>query len=699
MDSFISAIGLPLGYLMKACYDIVNNYGVAIILFTLVSKILLFPLSVVVQKNAIKMVKIQPMYDEIKRRYEGDKDKIAEEQIKLYAAEKYSPIVGLLPLLIQIPLILGLINVIYNPLKHILHISAETITLLSDKTMQVLSLADLGPSPQLRIIEALHNASLAQQFDALCESTPGIDSVLAAIRSIKFNFMGIDLSANPSIHVFSMLWIIVIGAGLTAFLLAVIQNKVNVLQKEQSVFSQWGMTVFLTLFSLYFAFIVPAGVGLYWIFGNVFSIGQMFLLNKLYDPRVFIDYASRPVKLKQTKEQLAADKAIKNMIREREKADIKRFEADDNIPKQLVFYSEKSGFYKYFQNVITYILENASIVIHYVTSDPDDAIFQNNHPQIKAYYVGSKALISFMMKMDADIVVMTMPELQQYHIKRSLIRKDIEYIYMFHGIASVHMLLKEGALNHYDTIFCGGPHQLTELRKIEELDGLQPKKLIECGHGLLDNQLAGYHEVKDNMKTKTQILIAPSWQVDNICESCLDALLATLFVKKAEYKVILRPHPEFIKRFPSKIEAIIHKYEHEPAENLTIELDFSSNSTVYTSDILITDWSTISNDFSFTTKRPTIFINTTMKILNPDYMRLGLIPLDITLRDMIGKSLDIADIPNINAVISDMLINPSEFAVKIDECIEKYVYNVGSSGKVGGEYIIQSIANRAVLHK
>ena len=103
---------------MYFCYRVAENYGLAIILFTLVSKVILFPVSMIVQKNSVRMVRMKPELDDLKLRNVGDKDKIAEEQIELYNREKYSPAMGCLPSLIQIPLILGLINIIYNPLQH-----------------------------------------------------------------------------------------------------------------------------------------------------------------------------------------------------------------------------------------------------------------------------------------------------------------------------------------------------------------------------------------------------------------------------------------------------------------------------------------------------------------------------------------------------------------------------------------------------
>ena len=690
MNIINTVLGVPLGYVMWACYALVKNYGLAIVLFTILSKVILFPISYVSHKNSIKMVKLKPALDEVKRRYAGDKDKIAEEQIRLYDEEKYSPALGCLPLVIQIPMILGLINVIYNPLQHLLHLGKDTIALFTNHTMTLLGVDHLGASPQLRVIEALHNPAYASAFDSLRTQIPNFDTVLASVKALDLNFFGLDLSVTPQVTVFSALWVVVLLSGLTAFLLSYIQNKVNVLQQEQSALSQWGMNIFLTAFSLYIPFLVPAGVGMYWVCSNLFAIVQQFILNAVYNPKQFIDYSLRPQAEKLTPQQKRAKRERAKWVREKEQTDKKRFYAEDNQNKQLVFYSEKSGFYKYFENVIDYILTHSDIVIHYVTGDPDDAVFKMDNPQLVPYYIGDKTLIPFMMKMDADMVVMTMPDLQQYQIKRSLVRKDIEYVYMFHAPASMHLTLRKGCLDYFDTVLSVGPHIDSEVRESEKLYNTAQKKLVPCGYGVIENLTAAYERMDKNTGEKPQVLIAPSWQPDNLLESCLDDLLAQLLDRG--YKVILRPHPEFIKRFGEKMQLIQQRYGDRQGDDFLIETDFSSSDTVYRSDILITDWSNIAYEYSYSTKKPSIFIDTPMKVANSEYEKISTEPLEISLRRELGVSLKPDALEALPAAIEDMLQNPDVYREKIEQAIEKYLYNFGGSGEAGGRYIISRLS-------
>jgi YidC/Oxa1 family membrane protein insertase len=154
------------------------------------------------------------------------------------------------------------------------------------------------------------------------------------------------------------------------------------------------------------------------------------------------------------------------------------------------------------------------------------------------------------------------------------------------------------------------------------------------------------------------------------------------------YKVILRPHPEYIKRFSGKMDAIIQKYQDQLSDDFIIETDFSSNETVYTSDLVITDWSSIAQEYSYSTKKPSLFINTPMKIMNPNYTRIASIPLDISLRDEIGKSVDLDRLDTIPAVVADLLSDPEAWRVQIAALVETYIYDLGDGSKAGAEYLI-----------
>lgn len=618
-----------LNYIMNKCYALANNYGLAIILFTLISKIVLLPVSLWTYFNSIKMIKIQPDVNIIKATYYGQKDVIAEQESKLYKKEGYHPLLSTVPLIIQLVLLMGVVEVIKNGIAN-----------------------------------------------------PAID------MSMGF----VNLGQVPASNGIRLIWSPVI-AGLSSWILCICQNAANVLQSEQSKYNKYGTMIFSVGLSLYLGWFVAIGTALYWVCSNLMAVAQLYILNGIIKPRRYVDYE----KLNKSREELAALQGIgkkkwdkeffQNKKRERE--DYKRFFSVVN--KHLVFYSESNGFYKYFKDFIEYLLEHTNITIHYITSDPKDNIFNlayENH-QIRGYYIGENKLITLMMKMDADVVVMTMPDLENFHIKRSYIRKDIEYVFVQHGIGSNNMGMRKGCMDYFDTIFCAGPHQVEEIVETEKIYELHVKKTVKVGYPLIDNMRTDYDKVKHEQHEKKKILIAPSWQKDNIIDSCLEQILDEL--KDKGYDIIVRPHPQEVRLKKEYMDVLKEKYE---SNNIEIQTDFSSNNPILEADLLITDWSGISWEYAFTTRHPILFINTPMKVMNPDYKEIPTVPLNILLRDKLGKNLDLNELDKVFETADYLLNNMESYKKEIENLAEEYLYNLGTSAEAGAKYLIETIKEK-----
>ena len=624
--SLTEQLAVPLNALMMICYRTVGHYLAAILIFTLLTKVILFPVSLWTHRNGITMIRLMPELNQLKVKYYGDKDTIAEKTQALYKQRGYHPLASTVPMFIQLALLIGVIG--------------------------------------------------------------AVQALLAGTESV--------LSVPPA-QAGGMTLLMPLAAGGSALLLGLAQNQFNPLQREQSRASQWAANGVSIGISLLLGAFVPVGVGVYWIASNLLTIGQQLVLNAVMPARNYVDYEA----LEQSKQELAgidslSSRRVSKEDRQREKADYKRFFSIAN--KHLVFYSESSGFYKYFADVIDYLLQHSNLSIHYITSDPNDAIFQKaqKEPRIRPYYIGEKRLITLMMKMDADMVVMTTPDLDNFYLKKSYVKKDVEYIYTAHGVGSTNLLLRNCALAHFDTIFCIGPYQIEELREEECVYNLPSKTLVPCGYGLLDSVMTAYDSsLSKRLKEKPQVLIAPSWQPDNILDTCIDPLLDSLLCGK--YHIILRPHPEYCKRYPQKIAILKSRYKDklgQSSSGFELQTDFSSNETVFESDIVITDWSTICYEFSFATKRPTLFVNTPMKVMNPDYQRLKRIPLDIEIREKIGRSISPDTAGEIERVVEKLLMQADAYAQSIEKLLGECLFNPGQSGMAGGKYIIDRLLNK-----
>ena len=693
MEFLTDILGVPLGYIMQFCHFLLSDYGLAIVLFTLLTKIVILPVGIWVHKNSIKMVKIQPAINRLKAKFFGDGERIAEEQSKMFKEQKYNPFASLIPLAIQIILLLGVVAVIYHPFQYVFHTPDAVV-----EEMYAIANVDTESNyAEINLVQAVQQKP--ELFEDFAQTSSEAKEAVKNAGEFDLNFFGFDLSWTPSavLKTNPVAILAPLLAGLSSWFLCHMQNKINVLQSEQSKANKYGTMIFSVALSLYLGFFVPAGVALYWMASNLFGILQIVLLNAIIPPKKYVDYEE----LEASRKELAALNALggekkglfaKDPNAKREKADYKRFFSITN--KHLVFFSEKSGFYKYFENIIEALLKNTNVTIHYVTNDPNDKIFEKaeKEPKIKAYYIGPKKIITFMMKMDADIVVMTTPELDSLHIKRSYVKKDVEYIYTFHAAASTHMCVKEDAHDNFDTIFCVGPHQVEEIRAAEKLRNLKEKTLVPVGFGVIDNLIEMYDKMEKKEKPQKQILIAPSWQEDNIFDSCLDEILPQLLHKGN--KVIIRPHPEYVKRFKGKMDAIVEKYKDEVGEDFEIELDFSSNRTIWESDLIMTDWSAIAYEFSYATKKPTLFINTPMKVLNPNYKLIPCVPAEIAWKDQVGISLELNEVNKVGDTVAELLGNPEKYEAKITEALNRNIFNIGHSGLEGAKYIYNRIVEK-----
>ena len=332
------------------------------------------------------------------------------------------------------------------------------------------------------------------------------------------------------------------------------------------------------------------------------------------------------------------------------------------------------------------------MTIHYVTNDPRDGIFAKaaETPRIRAYYIGPVKIIPLMMKMDADMVVMTTPDLGTYHLKRSYVKKDVEYVYIDHGPTSIHMCYRKNAFDNFDTVMANGPAQVAEYRAMERIGGLREKRIVETGYPLLDGLLSSCPLAESQHGRR--IMIAPSYQADCIPDSCLDKLIETIISANPGCTVVFRPHPQYVKRFPAKMQVIAERYRER--DDVVMEDDFSRPSTIDRADVLVTDWSGIAYEYAFRTKRPVVFVDTPMKVINPEWQKVGLEPTDIFFRNEVGVSVPLEDIPAAGRAVAEMLANPDRFAAKIEALLNLHFFNPGHAGEVAGKYILDALIKK-----
>ena len=366
-----------------------------------------------------------------------------------------------------------------------------------------------------------------------------------------------------------------------------------------------------------------------------------------------------------------------------------KFNQLDLDERSIVFYSESSVIlYPYVEEIINE-LEKRDQKICYVTSSKNDPVLKNK--EIKTFYIGDgSARTKFFLELKAWVLIMTMPDLDTYYIKRSK-TFPVNYIYLFHSMNSTHMEFQKGAFDRFDTIFCVGQHQIQEIRATEQLYNLKQKKLVECGYGLLDKLLKSRpsHSQENflSKNNKKKILIAPSWGKQNLLETVGIDLVKILL--DAGYHVTVRPHPMTIKKSPKLIKQIKEKFEKNP--DFLLDTNTSSFEQLFSSYALITDWSGIGHEYAFVCERPVIYVDVPKKARNKKYDKIGFVPLEISIRSKIGEIISIQNLGSIPERIEFLYGHITDFQSKIKKIRDDTVFNIGKSGEAAANEIIRII--------
>ena len=289
---FSVIINRPLGWILGLCYHIAPNYGLALILFTVITRFFLLPLAIKQQKSQAEMLRLQPKLTKIQKKYAKDKQKLQEEMMRLYQEEGYNPMGGCLPLLIQMPILFGLFNVIYKPLTYM-------VGLTSSQVKQVVQ--TLWPEIQKIGGSALHGVTLETApsnsrieiyaAHAMAGHMDQLTFLPSHIIHLDFKFLWLDLSGTPGFSLTPLL-LIPILCYLTSLLSTWYSMKMSKLTMPATAGAgavnpagmNKSMILIMPLVSAYFATSVPAGVGFYWIITNLFMLLQTWGLFKFYNP-------------------------------------------------------------------------------------------------------------------------------------------------------------------------------------------------------------------------------------------------------------------------------------------------------------------------------------------------------------------------------------------------------------------------------
>lgn len=281
----LDPIAKPFGRFLYFIYDTIafENYGLAIIIFTLIIRLLLLPLTLKQMKSTSKMQELQPKLQEIQKRYKNDKQKLNQETMRLYQENKVNPAGGCLPLLVQMPILISLYWVITSPLKYMLRKSGEAIQFLIEYV------------PDEFKVSVREQLDVMNYFNLFPEKITEVSQYLKESEIINLNFLGLRLGYQPTIdtdllfgaesYIYLPLLLIPVIGVITTYISSKMMQAKNIKNKKSDTGGAGGgmantMLYIGPVLTLIFSFQLPAGVGLYWIAGYVFQIFQQLYINK-----------------------------------------------------------------------------------------------------------------------------------------------------------------------------------------------------------------------------------------------------------------------------------------------------------------------------------------------------------------------------------------------------------------------------------
>lgn len=303
MDLFSLVITKPLGFIIELIYKLVQNYGLAIILFTVIIKLLLMPLTIKSQKSMKKQQKLQPALQALQQKYANDQQKLQTEMMKLYRDNDVSLSGGCLPLFIQFPILIGLYQVIQRPISFLIGENFNAPDVINRvKDMQAMMIEKfpnvIGKQMSGYSMEQLANSAQIQ-LSKWSEMLFGAEDKWV----LNFDFLGMDLSNTPSTAITQIMQgnfsdvstLLLLLIPILAVLSTWVSMKLSQAQTQNqpkkdgtddpAAQMSKSMNLMMPIMTLFCTISFPSGLGLYWIISNVMQLGQQYFINKYFDTK------------------------------------------------------------------------------------------------------------------------------------------------------------------------------------------------------------------------------------------------------------------------------------------------------------------------------------------------------------------------------------------------------------------------------
>ena len=281
-------ICIPFAWLIRVFYNLTGSYGVAIILFTLATKIILLPFQLKSKKSMMRMNRMNGRIQEIQKKYANNQAKMSEEMQKLYAEEGVNPMSGCLWSFLPLPILIALYSIIRQPITHFMMLKTDVLEgLISKATAAGVDMSNIVNAKDATQLTPYGQINLVNVVNSMPEIQP------EGWINMNYQFLGLDLTATPwdAVKNFAFtgavigLILIPILAGLFQLFMSMYTMKSQP-QQGNAANSMKSMMYMMPLMSVYIGFIMPAALGVYWIAQSVFSLIQEVIMTKFFNKRM-----------------------------------------------------------------------------------------------------------------------------------------------------------------------------------------------------------------------------------------------------------------------------------------------------------------------------------------------------------------------------------------------------------------------------
>ncbi len=363
----------------------------------------------------------------------------------------------------------------------------------------------------------------------------------------------------------------------------------------------------------------------------------------------------------------------------------------DSRWSSVLFYAESNADWAHIAPIMKILHEKYQQPVTCITSDPADSILQSNHELVLPFFIGSGiARTVFFQMASAKAFVMTLTDLDSYYLKRS--KNNVHYFYVFHALVSSHGAYREHAFDAYDTIFCVGPHHVSEIREQEKVYQLKAKNLVEAGYCRLDQVFASAagHDIKHQTtdQAKPVVLLAPTWGPSSMVNNCLDKVIKIL--TSAKITTILRLHPMTLRHHPDLPERLLADYADSGCFSFDNKLQ--AIDSLLQADVMVADHGGSGLEFALGLERPVVSIATPAKIHNSGRDRIALPLFEDQIRDEMGVRLDPARLDKLPEIVRELHVRSVEWRGRLAQTRQNKIFNVGKSAQVMADCIYDFVA-------